>query len=65
MARPRRNTSKVYSSLSDDRLAVILARDFERSPSEFAVSDITAITDSKSFLHNTSARTIAPLKKWL
>lgn len=65
MARHRNNTSRVYSSISDDRLAVILARDFERTPSEFAVSDPPAINDSKSFLHNTSARAIAPMKKWL
>lgn len=51
--------------MSDDRLAMILARDFERNPSEFAVSETSAITDSKSFLHNTSARAIAPMKKWL
>lgn len=65
MTRPRNNTPKVYSSISDDKLAMILARDFERTPSEFAVSETSAITDSKSFLHNTSARAIAPMKKWL
>lgn len=65
MARQRKK-DKVYSSLSDERLAIILARDYARVPAEFAVSlSQTHAIDNREFLHNTSARGIDPLKKWL
>lgn len=69
MSRQRNNTKKIYSSISDEQLAVIIARDFKRNPSEFispsCLIQESDLSDSKSFLHNTSARGIEPLKKWL
>jgi len=65
MPRPRKKTDKVFSSVSDKKLAVIIAREYDRTPAEFAVSPSCGIKDSREFLRNTSARGIAPMKKWL
>ena len=65
MARPRKKTGKVYSSISDEKLAVIIARDYNNAPAEFSTSQTYVMTDSRKFLHNTSARGIEPMKKWL
>lgn len=69
MSRHRNTTPKIYSSISDEQLAVIIARDYEINPSDFIKSNSmvseSAIKDSSLFLHNTSARGIEPLKKWL
>lgn len=66
MARQRNKGTKVFSSISDEHLAVIIARDYNRAPSEFTTTAISDdIQESKSFLHNTSARGIKPMKKWL
>jgi len=65
MARQRNKEVRIFSSISDERLAVILARDYARSPSEFFVSATSDITDPKLFLRDTSARGVDPMKKWL
>lgn len=65
MARPRKKTDKVYSSISDERLAVIIAKDYDRAPAEFAATPSCNLIDSREFLHNTSAKGIEPMKKWL
>ncbi|MCM1490016.1 MAG: hypothetical protein NC095_04235 [Muribaculum sp.] len=65
MARQRNKTNKEYSILSDEQLLAILKEDYKRCPLEFSTSGTSGITDTKSFLKNTSARTIEPILKWL
>lgn len=68
MARQRDKSKKVYSAISDEELAIIIASDFERAPYEFkggVDSSATDVSDSESFLHNTSGKGIDPMIKWL
>ena len=65
MPRQRKHTDRRYSSISDEQLILIINQERERNPSEFSNSRAIGITDSRKFLTNTSARGIAPIKKWL
>lgn len=61
-----RREYREYSSVSDDALAAMIAHDIASKPNEFeAKYTSSCVTDTKQFLHNTSARGIDPLKKWL
>lgn len=65
-----RNKYRIYSSISDEQLAVIMAGDFHRSPSEFSnkpFEDKRLKNDEwgKTLLNNTSGRAIEPIRKWL
>ena len=55
----------VYSSTTDERLAVIIAEDYKRNPEEFTNPSGAGVNDTKLLLRNTSARGIEPMKKWL
>ncbi len=65
MARQRNKGNKICSSMSDEQLAIILSNDYKRNPTEFSPTQALGISDSKSFLHKTSAMGIDPMKKWL
>lgn len=65
MPRSRKKSDKVFSSVSDEQLAILIARDYDRAPEEFAFVRSCGMTDSHVFLHKTSARGIEPMKKWL
>lgn len=65
MSRRNNNNMRVFSTTSDENLALIIAKDFKDNPQEFAYSSSNDIEDSQVFLHNTSARAITPLAKWL
>lgn len=65
MARQRNKENRVYSSISDERLAAIIASDYARTPSDFSCSSVAEAVDAKTLLHGTSARGIDPMKKWL
>lgn len=56
---------RVASALSDEELARVLASDFEHNPSEFGLGADSIVSDSATFLKNTSARGIEPMKRWL
>ncbi len=60
---------RVLSDVSDEELAMIIAREYTDRPEEFSSSNssygITGITCSKDFLSKTSGRGIKPLLKWL
>lgn len=61
----QRSRHTVFSSISDEKLALIIAEDYKNSPGEFSCGKTDVISDSAEFLSNTSARGINPMKKWL
>lgn len=64
MAR-RSNKYRIFSSISDENLALIIAGDYDRVPSEFSKSQAFDEIHPGDLLKNTSARGIEPMKKWL
>jgi hypothetical protein len=64
MARQRRYKNRIYSSISDDCLAILLAKDYERMPSEFSRSETSDIVNSNEFIQQTAARGIGPMMKY-
>lgn len=64
MAR-RSNKCRIFSSISDEQLAMKIARDFNRVPSEFSKPQPPDEIHTGVLLKNTSARGIEPMKKWL
>lgn len=65
MTRNRTNGNRVYSSVSDEQLASIIAKEEKEKPYEFSRKGSYEVYDSHSLLINTSARGIDPMRKWL
>lgn len=61
----KRVRHKVVSSISDDQLAAMIAKEYQENPKDFSTVRSYGISDSKDFLYNTSARGINPILKWL
>lgn len=59
----KHNRNKEWSTLSDEKLAAIIAHEYELNPSEFVSHCVEE--PGANFLVNTSARGIDPMKKWL
>jgi hypothetical protein len=60
----RKKSSSSTSATSDAQLSRVLQEDYKRNPGEFRRSSIPTI-NTKSYLTQTSARGISPMKKWL
>ncbi len=61
----KRVRHKVISTISDEQLAAIIAKEYQESPNDFSSVLSSGMSDSEIFLRKTSARGINPILKWL